>query len=83
MSLSKNWLSDTSWRVIAVGVAAALLLAAALMTWMMNPPWEDLMQLVYTLTITSVLSLLVGYVLFRRGRKLSPSLSWTLVFTYG
>lgn len=83
MSLSKNWLSEPSWRVIAVGVAAALLLATALMTWMMNPPWEDLMQLVYTLTVTSVLSLLVGYVLFRRGRKLSPSLSWTLLFTYG
>jgi signal transduction histidine kinase len=83
MNFNKNWLSDTSWRVIAVGVAAALLLAAALMTWMMNPPWEDLLQLVYTLTVTSVLSLLVGYVLFRRGRTRSPSLSWTLVFTYG
>lgn len=83
MNFNKSWLSESSWRVIAVGVAAALLLAAGLMTWMMNPPWEDLMQLVYTLTVTSVLSLLVGYVLFRRGRKLSPSLSWTLLFTYG
>lgn len=83
MNFNKSWLSESSWRVIAVGVAAALLLAAGLMTWMMNPPWEDLIQLVYTLTVTSVLSLLVGYVLFRRGRKLSPSLSWTLLFTYG
>lgn len=83
MQMTQPWYQDSSWRVIAVGVAAALLLAGGLMTWMMQPPWEELMQLVYTLTFTSVLSLLVGYLLFRRGRSLSPSLTWTLVFTYG
>lgn len=82
-SLSKKSFTESSWWVIAVGVAAALLLAGGLMTWMMQPPWEDLMQLVYTLTFTSVISLLVGYLLFRRGRVHSPSLSWTLLFTYG
>ena len=83
MPNNTQWYTESSWRVIALGVAAALLLASGLMAWMMEPPWEDLAQLVYTLTLTSVLSLLLGYGLFRRGRTHSPSLSWTLVFTYG
>ena len=83
MATREKWYTDSSWRVIAVGVAAALLLAGGSMMWMMEPRWEDLTQLVYTLTITSLLSLLLGYWLFRRGRGHSPSLSWTLLFTYG
>ena len=83
MTTKGKWYTDSSWRVIAVGVAAALLLAGGSMMWMMEPRWEDLTQLVYTLTITSLLSLLLGYWLFRRGRGHSPSLSWTLLFTYG
>lgn len=83
MAGKKHWYMESSWRVIAVGVAAALLVAGGTMVWMMEPRWEDLIQLVYALTVTSLLSLLLGYWLFRRGRAHSPSLSWTLLFTYG
>ncbi len=49
----------------------------------MQAPMADVAQMVTTLTVTSLISLGVGYVLFRYAARRSPSFSLTLVLTYG
>jgi signal transduction histidine kinase len=76
------WLDASPWIVLVAGVGLAVVLAALVMTVMMRPPLGELAFLVGTLGVTSVLSLTVGYVLYRRGWTSSPSLGLTLMLTY-
>lgn len=69
-------------RILAVGVVVALLVATGVMIWLMEPPIEDVAILVRTLAVTSILSLALGFLLYRRGLTRSPSLTLTLLFTY-
>jgi signal transduction histidine kinase len=50
--------------------------------WLMKPPFEELASLVGTLAVTSILTLALGYFLYRRGWTRSPSIGLTLVLTY-
>lgn len=64
------------------GVVLALVVAAVVMVALMGPPLAEVAALVRTLAITSILSLVVGYLLYRRGLARFPSLTLTLVFAY-
>jgi len=77
------WLSRASWRILLLGAALALLVAVLLMQFLMQAPLADVAQLVTTLTVTSLVSLGVGYILFRYAARRSPSFSLTLMLTYG
>jgi signal transduction histidine kinase len=68
--------------VLLIGVTAALLIVALAMTWLMEPPFEELASLIGTLAATSVLTLAIGYFLYRRGWARSPSLGLTLILAY-
>lgn len=74
---------QTPWRLFAIGILAALLVAVGLMRILMQAPLQDITTLIMWLSITSVLSLGIGYLLYRRGLTRSPSISLTLVLTYG
>lgn len=74
-------LSTPSWRILLFGLGLALVVAAIVMVWMMRPPVEDVATLILTLSLTSILSLGLGYVLYRNGWTRSPSLRMTLIFT--
>ncbi|RMG92197.1 MAG: HAMP domain-containing protein [Chloroflexi bacterium] len=77
-----TWLVQTPWRLFLAGVIVALAVAALLMKGIMNAPINEIAALAATLSVTSVLSLGLGYVLYRRGWGYSPSLSLTLILTY-
>jgi signal transduction histidine kinase len=64
------------------GVGLALLVAVAVMVWLMKPPMSEVAALVRTLGLTSILSLGAGFLLYRRGLARLPSLSLTLVLAY-
>ena len=76
-------LSRSPWRIFAGGIVAALTLVAILMVALMGAPVEEITTLMYWLSISSLGSLVVGYILYRSGLARSPSLSLTLVLTYG
>ncbi len=77
-----SWLGDSPWMVLLIGTVAALIIVALVMMWLMEPPLEELASLVGTLAATSVLTLAIGYYLYRRGWTRSPSMGLTLVLTY-
>jgi len=74
--------SPLPWRTFALGIAFALIVAVLLMRLLMQAPTSDITTLVSTLSVTSILSLALGYVLYRGGWSRSPSLGRTLIFTY-
>jgi signal transduction histidine kinase len=76
-------LSRAPWRIFAVGIVAALAVVAVLMGALMQAPVQEITTLMYWLSISALVSLVVGYILYRRGLTRSPSLSLTLVLTYG
>ncbi|WP_420630675.1 sensor histidine kinase [Candidatus Leptofilum sp.] len=76
-------LSRAPWRIFAVGIVAALAVVAILMAALMQAPVQEITTLMYWLSISSLISLALGYILYRRGLARSPSLSLTLVLTYG
>lgn len=78
-----DWVGRRPWRVLIIGVVLALAAAALVMVWLMQPPVAELATLVRMLAITSVLSLILGYFLYRRGLARLPSLTMTLVLAYG
>lgn len=78
-----DWIGRRPWRVLVIGVALALLAAVLVMVALMQPPLAELAALVRTLAVTSVLSLIFGYLLYRRGLARFPSLTMTLVLAYG
>lgn len=76
------WLGRAPWRILAVGVLLALGVAAVLFYGLMAPSVADLARLVLTLAISCILTVGMGYLLYRRGWARSSSLMWTLVATY-
>ncbi|MCP4356830.1 MAG: HAMP domain-containing protein [Chloroflexi bacterium] len=74
--------SHTPWRLFIMGIITALVVMVLLMRLLMQAPLQDITTLVTWLSVTSLVSLAVGYVLYRRGLARSPSLSLTLVLTY-
>lgn len=74
--------SRTPWRLFIVGIVGALLVTVFLMRVLMQAPIQEITTLVTWLTFTSLISLLIGYFLYRRGLYRSPSLSLTLILTY-
>lgn len=52
------------------------------MMGVMRPPFSEVASLVQTLAATSIISLAIGYFLYRHGWARSPSLNLTLLFTY-
>jgi signal transduction histidine kinase len=70
------------WRLFVVGILAALVVVVLLMRVLMQAPLQDITVLVTWLSATSLLSLGLGFVLYRRGLARSPSLSLTLLMTY-
>ncbi|GAB4277332.1 MAG: hypothetical protein Kow0080_28240 [Candidatus Promineifilaceae bacterium] len=71
------------WRLFIIGVVVALSVAALLMAAVLQASMEEIAALVTTLSVTSLLSLGLGYGLYRRGWARSPSLNLTLIFAYG
>ncbi|MFN2222690.1 MAG: HAMP domain-containing protein, partial [Candidatus Promineifilaceae bacterium] len=74
--------SGKSWLVLGFGILTGLILVAVVTTLLMQPPFEELATLVGTLAVTAVISMAVGYALYRRGWARSPSLMITLVLAY-
>ena len=78
-----NRIETSPWLVLIGGVLFALLAVTLAMSVLMNPALNELATLTITLGVTSVLSLAIGFLLYRRGWARSPSLSLTLILTYG
>lgn len=77
-----NWFSRAPWRILVSGLVVALALVALLMWQLMEAPMTEIATLVSALALTSVISLGLGYWLYRRGWARSPSLMLTLLLTY-
>ncbi|MCP4428173.1 MAG: HAMP domain-containing protein [Chloroflexi bacterium] len=78
-----NWFGQASWRILVVGALLALAVAVLLMKGLMQAPTNEIAALASTLSVTSLISMGLGYWLHRRGWTRSPSLALTLVMTYG
>lgn len=70
------------WRLFLVGIGVALFVAVLLLRLVMQAPLSDITTLVTTLSVTSLLSLFIGYFVVRRGGARFPSLNYTLIVTY-
>ena len=81
-SRTLSWFSRSPWRILVSGLVLALALAGFLMWQLMEAPMSEIATLVSTLALTSVVSLGVGYWLYRRGWARSPSLLLTLLASY-
>ncbi len=77
-----NWFREAPWRILAIGIVLALAVAGLLLWGLMAPPLAEVATLVGTLAVTSVLSVGLGYWLYRRGWARSSSLLLTLIATY-
>jgi two-component system, OmpR family, sensor histidine kinase SaeS len=76
-------IETSPWIVLIGGVPIALLLVTVAMSILMDPELSELATLTITLGATSIFSLATGFFLYRRGWARSPSLSLTLILTYG
>lgn len=76
------WITGTTARLFISGITVSLLVAGGVMVWLMHPPISELTNLIRTLAITAIVSLLLGYILYRRGLARSPSLAVTLIISY-
>jgi len=74
--------SRTPWRLFVIGIVLALAVAILLMRALMQAPLTEITSLASALSATSLLSLALGYLLYRRGLTRFPSLSLTLILTY-
>ena len=80
--LSDTWFGRAPWRILAGGVALAVLVAAVLFYGLMRPSLMDVARLVLTLAVTCILTVGLGYWLYRRGWARSSSLMTTLIAAY-
>lgn len=80
--LMTTWFGRAPWRILAAGVALALIVAGVLFYGLMAPTLADLARLVLTLAFTCIVTVGLGYVLYRRGWARSSSLMWTLIAAY-
>jgi signal transduction histidine kinase len=77
-----NWYRRAPWLILVTGLVLALVVTAFLFMALMQPPLAEMGALISTLALTSLLSLGLGYFLYRRGWARSTSLLWTLSMTY-
>ena len=77
-----NWYRRAPWLILLTGLILALVVTALLFMALMQPPLAEMRALISTLALTSLLSLGLGYFLYRRGWARSTSLLWTLSMTY-
>lgn len=77
-----RWLGRAPWRILAAGVVLALLLVTGLFYALMAPSPADLLAVVLTLGLTALVSVGLGYALYRRGWARSSSLTLTLMAAY-
>ncbi len=77
-----RWFGRAPWRILAVGVVLALLLATGLFYALMAPSPADLLSVVLTLGVTALASVGLGYAVYRRGWTRSSSLTLTLMAAY-
>jgi signal transduction histidine kinase len=77
-----TWLRRAPWLILVIGALFALVVAAALFLILMQPPTSEMRALISVLSITSLISLGIGYILYRRGWARSGSLMRTLTLTY-
>ena len=67
----------------AIGILLILAISLALFMWLMSPPMNELALMALFLSITALVSALVGYGVFRLGWiNLSPTLRWSLLGGY-
>ncbi len=81
-SRNLNWYRRAPWLILVTGLILALAVTALLFMTLMQPPLAEMSALISTLALTSLLSLGLGYILYRRGWTRSTSLLWTLSMTY-
>ncbi len=77
-----TWFRRAPWLILVVGTIFALVVTAFLFLVVMNPPTSEMRALISTLGITSLISLGIGFLLYRRGWARSASLMRTLTITY-
>lgn len=77
-----GWFRRAPWLILVVGAVFALVVTAFLFLILMQPPTSDMRALISTLAVTSLISLGIGYILYRRGWARSGSLMRTLTLTY-
>ena len=77
-----TWFRRAPWLILVIGALFALVVAASLFLILMQPPTSEMRALISVLSITSLISLGIGYVLYRRGWARSGSLMRTLTLTY-
>lgn len=77
-----SWYRREPWLILVTGFVVALAVAALLFMTLMQPPMSEMRALISTLAFTSLLSLGLGYVLYKRGWARSASLLRTLGMTY-
>lgn len=82
MPTSTNWFSRAPWRILLTGIVLAITIAMLLMRGIMNASMSEMLTLGISLTVTSLVSLGLGYLLYRRGWAKARSLNFTLVTTY-
>jgi two-component system, OmpR family, sensor histidine kinase SaeS len=76
------WFQRAPWLILVTGALLALAVTALLFLLLMQPPSSEMRALISTLAVTSLLSLGLGYLLYRRGWARSASLMRTLTVTY-
>jgi signal transduction histidine kinase len=77
-----NWYRRAPWLILVTGLILALVATALLFMILMQPPMAEIGALISTLAVTALLSLGLGYFLYRRGWARSTSLLRTLSITY-
>lgn len=69
--------------LFASGIAVVLLISLGVFYWLMRPPMSDLEHMAQFLSITAVISIVVGYGAYRLSwLERAPSLRWILLGTY-
>jgi signal transduction histidine kinase len=69
--------------LFASGIAIVLLVSLGVFYWLMRPPMSDLEHMAQFLSITAVISIIVGYGAYRLSwLERAPSLRWILLGTY-
>ena len=77
-----TWFERAPWRILIIGPVVALAVAILLMRALMQAPMNEIVALASTLSATTILSLGLGYFLYRRGWTRSPSIALTLMMAY-
>ena len=77
-----TWYRRAPWLILVTGFFFALMVAALLFMTLMQPPLNEMGALISTLAFTSLISLGLGYILYKRGWARSVSLLRTLSITY-